>query len=74
MPTLNYNKLWKKLIDMNINKTKLHEITGISQSTISKLSKGENVNTDVLVKICNSLNCNISEIVDINLSENQNGK
>ena len=62
---LSYNKLWKLLIDKNINKTQLHEKVGISKSTITKLAKGENVNTDVLEKICRVLNCNISEIVDV---------
>ncbi len=62
--SLSYNKLWKLLIDKKINKTDLHEISGISQSTIVKLSKGENVNTDVLERICKALNCNIEDIVE----------
>ena len=62
---LSYNKLWKILIDKGLNKTDLHIISGISQSTITKLSKGCNVNTDVLVKICFVLKCNIGDIVDI---------
>lgn len=62
---ISYNKLWKLLIDKGINKTELHELTGISQSTIVKLSKGENVNTDVLARICFSLNCGISDICEI---------
>ncbi len=62
---LSYNKLWKLLIDKNINKTDLHEITGLSQSTITKLSKGENVNTDVLERICVALNCKIEDIVEV---------
>ena len=63
---LSYNKLWKLLIDKNINKTQLHEMVGISKSTITKLAKGENVNTEVLEKICKVLNCNIEDIVEIN--------
>ena len=43
-----YNKLWKLLIDKNMNKKKLREITGISSASIAKLGKGENVTTDVL--------------------------
>jgi len=62
---LSYNKLWKILIDRNINKTELARITGISKSTIAKLTKGENVNTDVLERICKVLNCDIHEIVEI---------
>ena len=61
---LSYNKLWKLMIDKNMNKTDLHDITGISTSTITKLSNGENVNTEVLERICKSLNCNIEDIVE----------
>mgnify|MGYP000916268395 FL=1 len=62
---LSYNKLWKMLIDKNINKTQLHEITGLSTSTITKLVNGDNVNTDVLERICKTLNCEIGDIVEI---------
>lgn len=62
---LSYNKLWKLLIDKNINKTQLHEMVGISKSTITKLAKGENVNTEVLEKICKVLKCNINDIVEL---------
>ena len=55
--SLSYNKLWKLLIDKNINKTDLRDMTGISQSTMAKLSKGENVNTATLEKICEALGC-----------------
>ena len=62
---LSYNKLWKILIDKGINKTDLHSLASISQSTITKLSKGYNVNTNVLVKICIALNCDIGDIVEM---------
>lgn len=62
---LSYNKLWKLLIDKNINKTQLHEKVGISKSTITKLAKGENVNTEVLEKICQALDCEIADIVEL---------
>ena len=61
---LSYNKLWKLLIDKNINKTKLHELSKLSPATITKLAKGETVNTAVLEKICKCLQCNISDIVE----------
>ena len=68
-----YNKLWKLLIDKGINKTKLRNLTGISQSTLAKLSKGKNINTDVLERICKALNCDLSDIVEIkNLGEVDN--
>lgn len=68
---LSYNKLWKLLIDKNINKTRLHEITGLSKSTITKLAKGENVNTEVLEKICKFLKCNIEDIVEYESEKKQ---
>ncbi len=63
--SVTYNKLWKLLIDKNMNKKDLHIISGLSLSTITKLKKNENVNVNVLEKICRSLNCNIGDIVDL---------
>lgn len=62
---LSYNKLWKVLIDKGINKTELAELTGLSKSTIAKLTKGENVNTEVLERICIALNCKLEDIVEL---------
>ena len=62
---ISYNKLWKLLIDKNMNKKKLREITGISSASMAKLGKGENVTTDVLLRICKGLNCDISDIMEI---------
>ena len=56
---ISYNKLWKMLIDKNMNKQDLKEISGVSAASISKLGKGENITTDVLLKICESLKCKI---------------
>ena len=61
---ISYNKLWKLLIDKGINKKQLIKITGVSSSSIAKLTKGENVTTDVLCKICNSLNCDFKDIME----------
>lgn len=69
--SLCYNKLWKLLIDKGMNKTDLKNLTGLSQSTIAKLTNGENVNTDVLERICKALNCNICDIVDYEEREEQ---
>ena len=66
---LNYNKLWKLLIDKGMNKSDLREKTGLSQSTIAKLSSGENVNTDVLERICIALDCDICDIVEMRENE-----
>lgn len=62
---LTYNKLWKMLIDKGMNKTDLRVKTGMSQATLAKLSKGENVTTEVLERICKTLNCEIGDIVEI---------
>lgn len=62
---LSYNKLWKLLIDKGMNKRALSEQADISNTTVAKLGKGENVNTDVLLKICKTLECDISDIVEI---------
>lgn len=62
---LSYKLLWKLLIDKEMTKNDLHQITGISKSTIAKLSRGENVNTKVLDRICKALDCKIEDIVEV---------
>ena len=59
-----YKKLWKLLIDKDMKKKDLGKIAGISNYTITKLTKGENVNTDTLARICKALNCNIEDIME----------
>ncbi|MFZ7334492.1 helix-turn-helix domain-containing protein [Streptococcus pluranimalium] len=60
-----YNKLWKLLIDKGWTKTKLRQEAGISSSSLAKLGKGENITTDVLLKICITLDCGIEDIMEI---------
>lgn len=62
---VSYKKLWKLLIDKDMKKQDLMATTGISTTTMTKLNKGENVSTDILVRICYALNCNVSDIMDI---------
>lgn len=62
--TISYDKLWKLLIDKKMNKTQMRLATGISSSTLAKLSKEEPVTLEVLEKICNELHCNIGDIVE----------
>lgn len=62
---ISYNKLWKKLIDLGMSKSELRVKAGISTRQLAKLGKNENVTTDVLVKICKALSCNVDEIMDI---------
>ncbi len=61
----NYNKLWKLLIDKGMTRKDLRTITGLSTTSLAKLSKGENVNTNVLLRICDKLDCNISDIAEV---------
>lgn len=61
----NYKKLWKLLIDREMKKKELCALAGISTSSLVKLGKNENVNTDILIKICTALQCNISDIMEI---------
>lgn len=60
-----YNKLWKLLIDKNMNKTDLRLAAGITTTALAKLGKNENVNTEVLAKICKVLGCKIEDIMEI---------
>ncbi len=60
-----YKKLWKLLIDRDLKKKDLAEMANISPYTIGKLTRGENVTTDVLVRICSALNCSIEDIMEI---------
>lgn len=62
--TISYNKLWKMLIDKSMNKKELRLAAGISTSAMAKLGKGNNLNTDTLLKICDVLDCDIAEICE----------
>lgn len=66
---MSYNKLWKLLIDRNMKKSDLRKTAGISSSSLAKLGKNQNVTTDVLLKICSTLKCDISDIVEVVLDE-----
>jgi len=61
---ISYNKLWKLLIDKNMKRKDLQEVAGISSASIAKLGKGENITTDVLIKICEALDCRIEDILE----------
>lgn len=62
---ISYKKLWKLLIDRDLKKKDLREMAGISPSTIAKLGRNENINTEVIIKICRALNCDICDILEI---------
>lgn len=61
---ISYNKLWKILIDKNMKRKDLQELAGISSASIAKLGKGENISTDILLKICEALDCTIEDILE----------
>lgn len=60
-----YSKLWKRLIDLKINKTELRINAGITTNMLAKMGKGEAVTLETLAKICTYLKCGIDDIVDI---------
>ena len=61
---ISYNKLWKMLIDKDMNKHDLAEKSGVSSASIAKLSKGANITTDILLKICEAMSCHIEDILE----------
>ena len=62
---ISYNKLWKLLIDKNMNRQNLKKVSGISSASVAKLGKGDNITTDVLLRICTALDCDIADIMEI---------
>ncbi|MCK9218342.1 MAG: helix-turn-helix transcriptional regulator [Firmicutes bacterium] len=62
---ISYKKLWKLLIDKDIKKKELARMAGISQSSLTKLTNNENITTDILLKICVVLDCELSDITEI---------
>lgn len=68
---LNYNKLWKLMIDKGINKTRLREKTGITTNILAKLGKNQSVQVETLVKICNVLECKIDDIVEYSIDKEE---
>lgn len=61
--TISYNGLWKILIDKNLQRKDLKEALKISSSTFAKMSRGETVSMDVLMRLCEYLDCNIGDLV-----------
>lgn len=61
---ISYNKLWKKMIDQNINRTQLKERAKISTNAVAKLGKNEPVSMDTLDKICKVFGCNIGDVME----------
>ena len=61
---ISYNKLWKLLIDKNMKRQDLQEAAGISAASVAKLGKGGNITTDILLKICEALDCKVEDIIE----------
>ena len=61
---VNYNRLWKLLIDRGIQKQELQKMSEVSAASIAKMGRCENVTTDVLLRICEALDCNIEDIME----------
>ena len=66
---VNYNKLWKLLIDKGMTKTDLRLKTDMSTSTLAKMSKNEVVSMDIMLRICDVLECNVGDIMDARKQE-----
>lgn len=71
---VNYNKLWKMLIDKEISKTELTHLTGITTNAMAKLGKNEDVRVNTLEKLCTTLDCKLDDIVEFVPEENKKGK
>ncbi len=66
---VSYNKLWHLLIDKKMNKNDLRIAAGVSTTVMAKLTKGQSVTTDILLKICKALDCDFSDIMEVDKSE-----
>ncbi len=66
---ISYKKLWKLLIDKDLKKKDLCEMAGISSASMAKLGKNENISTSILLRICQALDCDTSEIMEIEVEE-----
>ena len=62
---ISYKKLWKLLIDKDMKKKDLQQLAEISSASITKLGKNENVNTEIIQKICVALQCDVSDIMEM---------
>ena len=61
---ISYNNLWKLMIDKGLNKSELREITGIGTNTLAKLSKNHPVSMEVLMKVCEKLDCDLTDVCE----------
>lgn len=71
---VNYNGLWKKLIDNKMKKKDLIKNIGISSNIIARMGKEEPVSLETVAKLCNYFSCSIDELISLEGGENSNGK
>lgn len=64
---ISYNKLWKTMIDKNMNKTQLKETAKVSTNAIAKMGRNETVSMDTLCKVCYALDCGINDVIEITI-------
>lgn len=69
---ISYKKLWHLLIDKNMTKTELQKAANLSWGSVAKLNRGENIGTDILLRICKVLGCDITEIMEIESDDTVN--
>ena len=62
--SVSYSRLWKLLIDKNMNKSQLRDAAGISTNAVAKLGRNEAVSLETLEKVCCALDCNIEDVVE----------
>ncbi len=70
---VSYNKLWKILIDKKMNKSDLREMTKMGPNTMAKLGRDETISMDVLLRICEALNCDVGDIMEVLPDEDSEG-
>lgn len=63
--SISYDKLWKLLIDKKMNRTALKDAAGISFNVLAKMGKGEPVSMESMLKVCKALDCDISDVMQI---------
>ncbi len=66
---ISYKKLWKMLIDKDMTRRDLRLLSGISTTSVAKMGKGENIYTDILLKICRAMKCELNDIMEIEYDE-----
>ena len=62
---ISYNKLWKLMIDLNMNKTQLRKVSGVSTNVVAKLSKNDFISMESLLRICMALRCDVGDIIEV---------